>query len=63
MLKKILASVLAAAMALSVPVMSMGAETVDIDCELSQSDVQVGDVFYADFKITDNPNGYNSMQC
>lgn len=63
MLKKILASVLAAAMALSVPVMSMGAETIDIDCELSQSDVQVGDVFYADFKITDNSNGYNSMQC
>lgn len=63
MLKKILASVLAAAMALSVPVMSMGAETIDIDCELSQNSVQVGDIFYADFKITDNPKGYNSMQC
>lgn len=63
MLKKILAGVIAAAMTFSMPIISFGQETVNIDCELSNSEVEVGDVFYADFKITDNPAGYNNMQC
>ncbi len=63
MFKKILAGILAASMALTVPVTSMAADTIDIECVLSESSVDVGDVFYADFKITDNPTGYNSMQC
>lgn len=63
MLKKILAGVIAAVMTFSMPIISFGQETVEIDCELSNSEVEVGDVFYADFKITDNPTGYNNMQC
>ena len=63
MLKKILYGVLAAAIALSVPVMSMGADTIEIDCVVSDTNVNVGDEFYVDFKVTDNPTGYNSMQC
>ncbi|MDO4301155.1 MAG: S-layer homology domain-containing protein [Clostridia bacterium] len=63
MLKKVLACVLSAAMTLSAPIVSFGAETIEIECNLSQSDVNVGDTFYADFKITDNPTGYNNMQC
>lgn len=63
MLKKILAGFIAAAMTFSMPIISFGQETVDINCELSNSEVEVGDVFYADFKITDNSVGYNNMQC
>lgn len=63
MLKKILSGVLAAAIVLSVPVMSMGADTIEIDCVVSDTNVNVGDEFYVDFKVTDNPTGYNSMQC
>lgn len=63
MLKKIIAGILAATMAISLPVVSFGADTIEIDCELSNDNVQVGEEFYADFKITDNPTGYNSMQC
>ena len=63
MLKKILSGFIAAAMALSVPVVSMGADTIEIDCAASDTNVNVGDEFYVDFKITDNPTGYNSMQC
>ena len=54
---------LAATMVFSFQSLAFGQETVSIDCELSSGDVQVGDIFYADFKVTDNPVGYSSMQC
>lgn len=63
MLKKFLAGILAMTMTFSFSAIAFGQETVSIDCELSSDDVQVGDIFYADFKITDNPVGYSNMQC
>ena len=63
MFKKILSGILAAAMALSFPVVSMGADTISIGAVVSESSIEVGDEFYVDFKVTDNPTGYNSMQC
>ena len=63
MLKKIFAGALAAVMTFAIPMVSFGQETIDIDCVLNDSTVQVGDIFYADFKINSNPVGYNAMQC
>ncbi len=63
MLKKLLAGILAMTMTFSFQAIAFGQETVSIDCELSSYDVQVGDIFYADFKVADNPVGYSSMQC
>ena len=63
MLKKIFAGALATVMTFAIPMVSFGQETIDIDCVLEDSTVQVGDTFYADFKINSNPVGYNAMQC
>lgn len=63
MLKKLLAGILAMTMTFSFQAIAFGQETVSIECELSNGDVQIGDIFYADFKITDNPVGYSNMQC
>ncbi|MEI3162274.1 MAG: S-layer homology domain-containing protein [Lachnospirales bacterium] len=63
MLKKIFAGALAAVMTFAIPMVSFGQETIDIDCVVDNSTVNVGDVFYADFKINSNPVGYNVMQC
>ena len=60
-MKKFIAAMLSAVMTMSFGVIAFGADTMDIDCQLSESSVSVGDTFYADFKVTDNPNGYNSM--
>lgn len=63
MLKKIFAGALVAVMTFAIPMVSFGQETIDIDCVVDNSTVNVGDVFYADFKINSNPVGYNVMQC
>lgn len=60
-MKKLIAMVLTAVMTLSGAVFTQAAETINIDCQMSETNVEIGDTFYADFKITDNPVGYNNM--
>lgn len=60
-MKRFLATILTVVMALSGSVITMANDTLNIDCEVSNANVEVGDTFYVDFKIYDNPTGYNSM--
>lgn len=60
-MKRFLAAILAAVMTLSGASFAFGAETLNIDCVVSNSYVEVGDTFYVDFKVNDNPTGYNSI--
>ncbi len=60
-MKKFLATMLSALMIISGASFSYAAETLDVDCVVSNSSLEVGDNFYVDFKIYDNPTGYNSM--
>ncbi len=60
MLKKITAIMLA--VCLMIPaVSSFAASTITINCVQSENHVEIGDEFYADFKVTDNASGYNAM--
>lgn len=61
MKKKILSLLLSLSMVV-VPVLSYGADnTVSTDCQLSAETISVGDTLFADYKVTDNPMGFNSL--
>lgn len=61
MKKKILSLLLCLSMVV-VPVLSYGADnTVSTDCQLSAETISVGDTLFADYKVTDNPMGFNSL--
>ena len=61
MKKKILSLLLSLSMVV-VPVLSYGADnTLSTDCQLSAETINVGDTLFADYKITDNPMGFNSL--
>lgn len=60
-MKKFLAMMLSALMVFSGASFAYAAETLDVDCVVSNGSLEVGDTFYVDFKINDNPTGYNSM--
>ena len=61
MKKKILSLLLSLSMVV-VPVLSYGADnTLSTDCQLSAETINVGDTLFADYKITDNPIGFNSL--
>ncbi len=61
-MKKFLSLLLCLSMVV-VPVVSYGADdtTVSTDCQLSADTISVGDTLFADYKITDNPMGFNSL--
>ena len=61
MKKKILSLLLSLSMVV-VPVLSYGADnTLSTDCQLSAERINVGDTLFADYKITENPMGLNSL--
>ena len=61
MKKKILSLLLSLSMVV-VPVLSYGADnTVSTYCQLSAETISVGDTLFADYKVTDNPMGFNSL--
>ena len=60
MFKKLLSLALAVCI-VAVPVASYAEDVLDIQCELSEDQVNVGDEFYADFVVTENEGGYNAM--
>ncbi len=60
MFKKLLSLALAVCI-VAVPVASYAEDVVNIQCELSENQVNVGDEFYADFVVTENEGGYNAM--
>lgn len=60
-MKKFLSLLLCLSMVV-VPVVSYGADTtVSTDCQLSAETISVGDTLFADYKVTDNPMGFNSL--
>lgn len=63
MLKKVFSGFLAMTLACSMPMYSFAKDSIEISCEVSKENLKVGDVFYADFKVNENPTGYLSMQC
>ena len=61
MKKKLLSLLLCLSMVV-VPVVSYGADnTLSTDCQLSAETISVGDTLFADYKVTDNPMGFNSL--
>lgn len=60
MFKRLLSLALAASI-MAVPVVSYAEDVLNIQCELSENHVEVGDEFYADFVVTENEGGYNAM--
>lgn len=60
-MKKFLAMMLSILMTFSGASLAYAAETLDIDCVVSNGSLEIGDTFYVDFKINDNTTGYNSI--
>ncbi|MGN1319461.1 MAG: S-layer homology domain-containing protein [Lachnospirales bacterium] len=60
-MKKFLAILLSAVMTISAQAFVYAEDNLNIDCQISNSALEVGETFYADFKVTDNPMGYNNM--
>ncbi len=60
-MKKFLSTILSFIMVIATTYNVMAEDILSINCEISNSDLQIGDEFYADFKVTSNPCGYNSM--
>lgn len=60
-MKRFFATLLSAVIAMTATSFVYAEDNFDISCQLSASSVEVGETFYADFKVTDNPKGYNSI--
>ncbi|MBQ7265699.1 MAG: S-layer homology domain-containing protein [Firmicutes bacterium] len=61
-MKKILSLILSLSL-LTVPAVNVRAAVgeVEIECNVSESAVEIGDTFYADFKLTENASGINNV--
>lgn len=60
-MKKKLLFVLSLLLVFNSFVFTFADDTLNIESVVSKSNINVGDRFYVDFKVVDNPTGYNSM--